>query len=79
MSILVLARILSLFDLIHFLIFFNIAGAPQIAMGAGKLTPCICGFVDNIRNTLCGPRYWCASRQNAHQCHVLFIINLNLK
>jgi hypothetical protein len=37
MSILVSVRILSLFDLIHFLIFFNIAGAPQIPVGGN---PC---------------------------------------
>jgi hypothetical protein len=39
MSILVSVRILiSLFDLIHFLIFFKIAGAPQIAVGGNPCT-----------------------------------------
>ena len=63
MSIVVSVRILSLFDLIHFLIFFNIAGAPPFATG---------GF------HLCMAKsYWCESHENAQECDVLFIINLN--
>jgi hypothetical protein len=61
MSILVSVRILiSLFDLIHFLIFFNTAGAPQI-VGSNPCT--------------WGPGFWCASYANARQCDVLLIIN----
>jgi hypothetical protein len=77
MSILVSVRILRLFDLIHFLIFFNIAGAPPFVKGG--FHPCTCvefGFTDRRH---CGPRYWCQDHGSAQECDVLFIINLNLK
>jgi hypothetical protein len=77
MSILVSVRILSLFDLIHFLIFFNIAGAPPFVKGG--FHPCTCVVDEFTDRRSCGPRYWCQDHETAQECDVLFIINLNLK
>jgi hypothetical protein len=77
MPILVSVRILSLFDLIHFLIFFNIAGAPPFVKGG--FHPCTCVKFQFTDRRHCGPRYWCQSHETAQECDVLFIINLNLK